>query len=127
MSDLDQRPPGAPESFAAPYPLNRPASAEGLHGIGPRQAAVLREYGIHSVGLLAAAEPATVQRLLGGRAGQTAPDRARGIESWPEDELTEGMSRGRLQRFLEARAIPSEHGPATWRDWHGMNPARRCP
>ncbi|MEY9997488.1 DNA polymerase-4 [Streptomyces sp. V4I8] len=56
---------------------------EALHGIGPRQAGVLRDYGIHSVGLLAAVPPATVQRLLGGRAGRTAADRARGIDPRP--------------------------------------------
>ncbi|MEV7003797.1 hypothetical protein AB0N62_39965 [Streptomyces sp. NPDC093982] len=56
---------------------------EALHGIGPRQAEVLRDYGIHSVGLLAAVAPATVQRLLGGRAGRMAVDRARGIDPRP--------------------------------------------
>ncbi|MEU3855083.1 hypothetical protein [Streptomyces sp. NPDC029554] len=56
---------------------------EALHGIGPRQAQVLREYGVHSVGLLAALPIATVQRLLGGRAGRTAADRARGIDPRP--------------------------------------------
>ncbi|MEV7077856.1 hypothetical protein AB0N88_04780 [Streptomyces sp. NPDC093516] len=45
---------------------------EALHSIGPRQAQVLREYGVHSVGLLAALPPDTVQRLLGGMAGRTA-------------------------------------------------------
>ncbi|GAA5021617.1 DNA polymerase Y family protein [Streptomyces siamensis] len=53
---------------------------EALHGIGPRQAAVLIDYGIHSVGLLAAIPPATVQRLLGGKAGRLATDRARGVD-----------------------------------------------
>ncbi|MFH8701308.1 DinB/UmuC family translesion DNA polymerase [Streptomyces chartreusis] len=56
---------------------------DALHGIGPRQAAVLTDYGIHSVGLLAAVPPATVQRLLGARAGRTAADRARGIDPRP--------------------------------------------
>ncbi|MEV5343446.1 hypothetical protein AB0K93_33990 [Streptomyces sp. NPDC052676] len=56
---------------------------DALHGIGPRQAAVLRDYGIHSVGLLAAVPPATVQRLIGGRAGHLAADRARGIDPRP--------------------------------------------
>ncbi|MEU7028801.1 hypothetical protein AB0A60_19190 [Streptomyces sp. NPDC046275] len=56
---------------------------EALHGIGPRQAAVLHDYGIHTVGLLAAVSPVTVQRLLGGRAGRTAADRARGIDPRP--------------------------------------------
>ncbi|MFF4787916.1 hypothetical protein ACFY3E_42200 [Streptomyces griseorubiginosus] len=44
---------------------------------------MLRDYGIHSVGLLAAVPPATIQRLLGGRAGRTAADRARGIDPRP--------------------------------------------
>ncbi|MFH8939521.1 DinB/UmuC family translesion DNA polymerase [Streptomyces griseosporeus] len=56
---------------------------EALHGIAPRQAAVLHDYGIHTVGLLAAVSPVTVQRLLGGRAGRTAADRARGIDPRP--------------------------------------------
>ncbi len=54
-----------------------------LHGIGPRQAEALHDYGIHTVGLLAAVPPATVQRLLGGRAGRQAADRARGIDPRP--------------------------------------------
>ena len=60
-----------------------PLPVEALHGIGPKQAAALREYGVHCVGLLAAVPPATVQRLLGGRAGRMAADRARGIDPRP--------------------------------------------
>ncbi|MEU9353575.1 hypothetical protein AB0D65_21945 [Streptomyces griseoloalbus] len=60
-----------------------PLPVEALHGIGPRQAEALHEYGIHTVGLLAAVSPATVQRLLGGKAGRTASDRARGIDPHP--------------------------------------------
>ncbi|NUS74757.1 MAG: hypothetical protein HOV70_00960 [Streptomyces sp.] len=60
-----------------------PLPVEALHGIGSRQAAVLRDYGIHCVGLLAAVPPATVHRLLGGRAGRIAADRARGIDPRP--------------------------------------------
>ncbi|MEV5729599.1 MULTISPECIES: DNA polymerase Y family protein [Streptomyces] len=56
---------------------------DALHGIGPRQAATLRDYGIHTVGLLAAVPPTTVQRLLGGRAGRLATDHARGIDPRP--------------------------------------------
>ncbi|MGI5413896.1 DNA polymerase Y family protein [Streptomyces chartreusis] len=69
--------PGEASTWLAPLPV------EALHGIGPRQAAVLVDYGIHSVGLLAAVPPATVQRLLGGRAGRTAADRARGSDPRP--------------------------------------------
>ncbi|MFF7764301.1 DNA polymerase Y family protein [Streptomyces griseorubiginosus] len=60
-----------------------PLPVDALHGIGPRQAAVLRDYGIHCVGLLAAVPSATVQRLLGGKAGRLAADRARGIDPRP--------------------------------------------
>ncbi|MFJ3334727.1 hypothetical protein [Streptomyces sp. NPDC086766] len=57
-----------------------PLPVEALHGIGPRQAEALHDYGIHTVGLLAATPPATVQRLLGGRAGRSAAERARGVD-----------------------------------------------
>ncbi|MDQ0595836.1 DNA polymerase-4 [Streptomyces canus] len=60
-----------------------PLPVDALHGIGPRQAQILRDYGIHCVGLLAAVPPATVHRLLGGRAGRIAADRARGIDPRP--------------------------------------------
>ncbi len=60
-----------------------PLPVEALHGIGPRQAAALRDYGIHCVGLLAAVPPATVQRLPGGKTGRPAADRARGVDPRP--------------------------------------------
>ncbi|WP_413755150.1 DNA polymerase Y family protein [Streptomyces sp. MMBL 11-3] len=60
-----------------------PLPVEALYGIGPQQARRLREYGVHCVGLLAAVPPATVQRLLGGRAGRLAAERARGIDPRP--------------------------------------------
>ncbi|MGX1541050.1 DNA polymerase Y family protein [Streptomyces adustus] len=60
-----------------------PLPVQALHGIGPRQAEILRDYGVHCIGLLAALPPATVQRLLGGRAGRQAADRARGIDPRP--------------------------------------------
>jgi DNA polymerase-4 len=60
-----------------------PLPVEALHGIGPRQAQELRNFGVYCVGLLAAVPPATVQRLLGGRNGRLAADRARGIDPRP--------------------------------------------
>jgi DNA polymerase-4 len=60
-----------------------PLPVEALHGIAPRDAKVLRDAGIHCVGLLAAVPPATVQRLLGGKGGRLAADRARGIDPRP--------------------------------------------
>ncbi|MFH8394274.1 hypothetical protein [Streptomyces sp. NPDC018036] len=60
-----------------------PLPVEALHGIGPRHAKILNDYGVHCIGLLAALPPATVQRLMGGRAGRQAADRARGIDPRP--------------------------------------------
>ncbi|MGW8633987.1 DinB/UmuC family translesion DNA polymerase [Streptomyces sp. NPDC055793] len=60
-----------------------PLPVESLHGIGPKQSAALHDYGVHTVCLLAAISPETVQRLLGGKAGRLAADRARGIDPRP--------------------------------------------
>jgi DNA polymerase-4 len=60
-----------------------PLPVESLHGIGPRQAQALHDYGVHCIGLLASIPPVTAQRLLGGRAGRQAVDRARGIDPRP--------------------------------------------
>lgn len=60
-----------------------PLPVEALHGIGRRQAAALRDYGVDRVGLLAELPPATVQRLLGGTAGRAASERARGVDPRP--------------------------------------------
>lgn len=69
--------PGQAADWLAPLPV------AALHGIGPRQAALLRRYGIHAVGQLAALPAATLQRLLGAAAGRRAADRARGIDPRP--------------------------------------------
>ncbi|WP_406190508.1 hypothetical protein [Streptomyces sp. NBC_01017] len=69
--------PGEAAAWLAHLPV------DALNGIGPRQAEVLVDYGIHCIGLLATVPPATIQRLLGGRAGRTAADRARGIDPRP--------------------------------------------
>lgn len=44
---------------------------------------MLRDYGIHCVGLLGAVDPVTVQRLLGRCTGRQAAGCARGIDSRP--------------------------------------------
>ncbi|MFM9540044.1 DNA polymerase Y family protein [Streptomyces turgidiscabies] len=69
--------PGQVADWLGPLPV------DALHGIGPRQSAVLRGYGVDCVGLLAGLPPVTVQRILGGRAGRLAADRARGIDPRP--------------------------------------------
>jgi DNA polymerase-4 len=69
--------PGQVTDWLGPLPV------EALHGIGPRQAQALRDFGVHCVGLLATIPPAAVQRVLGGRAGRQVADRARGIDPRP--------------------------------------------
>lgn len=59
--------PGRVAEWLGPLPVGA------LHGIGPRQAQVLGEYGIHCVGELAGVPPATVQRLLGGKRAAWPP------------------------------------------------------
>ncbi|MFJ9038559.1 hypothetical protein ACIRF8_18450 [Streptomyces sp. NPDC102406] len=79
--------------FLAPLPV------DALHGIGPVQAAALTEYGVHTVGMLAALPPATIQRVLGGRAGRLASDRARGIDPRPVTPRSLPMSAAVRHRF----------------------------
>ncbi|MFF2650104.1 hypothetical protein [Streptomyces sp. NPDC058045] len=69
--------PGQVPGFLGPLPV------EALHGCGPRHATALAEYGLHTVGALAAAPPATVQRILGGRTGRLLADRAHGVDPRP--------------------------------------------
>ncbi|MER6695431.1 DNA polymerase Y family protein, partial [Streptomyces minutiscleroticus] len=86
-----------------------PLPVEALHGIGSRQARALREYGVHSVGLLAAVPPATVQRVLGGRAGRLAADRARGVDPRPVTPralpASAGVSRTFARHTLDGAAV----------------------
>ncbi|TXS52749.1 hypothetical protein [Streptomyces sp. t39] len=57
-----------------PLPVGR------LDGIGPAQEHTLTSYGIHTIGLLAHLPEATVQRVVGGRAGRELRERARGVD-----------------------------------------------
>lgn len=67
----------AVRAFLDPLPVGM------LHGIGPVQEQRLSDYGLTTVGILAATPEATVQRILGGRAGRLLRDRARGIDPRP--------------------------------------------
>ncbi|MFD9007026.1 hypothetical protein ACFV0T_39865 [Streptomyces sp. NPDC059582] len=94
----------APDRVAV-WPAALPVEA--LHGIGPRQATVLREHGIHAVGLSVAVPAATAQRLLGGKAGRLAADRARGIDPRP----------------VVARALPASTSVRCTLDQHTLDGA----
>lgn len=67
-------PVGEGADFLADLPV------EALHGVGPAIARTLRAYGLESVGRLAAAPLATVQRVLGATVGRQLAARANGID-----------------------------------------------
>ncbi|NLU69048.1 hypothetical protein [Streptomyces sp. HNM0574] len=54
-----------------------------LHGVGPATARTLCGYGLDTVGRVAAAPPATLQRILGASAGRRVYAYARGIDPSP--------------------------------------------
>jgi len=69
-------PPGEEAAFLAPLPISR------LWGVGPQAQAALAEYGVVTIGQLAAMSPATLQRRF-GRHGIDLGQRARGIDRSP--------------------------------------------
>lgn len=66
--------PGDEEAFLAPLPIRR------LWGVGETTAAALAEYGVHTMGDLAALPPDLLVRRF-GKHGATLADRARGIDA----------------------------------------------
>ena len=66
-------PPGEEAAFLAPLPIRR------LWGVGPRAQAVLTEYGVTTIGQLAALPVDTLHRRF-GRHGDDLATRARGID-----------------------------------------------
>ncbi|MEV0601435.1 helix-hairpin-helix domain-containing protein [Streptomyces sp. NPDC050315] len=88
--------PGDPEGVAA-FLDRRPAAA--LHGIGPAAARALCSYGLDSVGRIAAAPPATLQRILGAKAGRRVSERARGIDPTPVTPNAPARSMAAEHRF----------------------------
>jgi DNA polymerase IV len=83
-------PPGQEAAFLAPLPIRR------LWGVGPRAQAALADYGVVTIGQLAAAAPGTLQRRF-GRFGDDLSARARGID------------RGRVVVSHTAKSIGHEH------------------
>ncbi len=67
-------PPGDEAAFLAPLPIRR------LWGVGPQAQAALGEYGVTTIGQLAALAPATLHRRF-GRHGDDIGARARGEDS----------------------------------------------
>ncbi|MGW9080034.1 DNA polymerase Y family protein [Streptomyces kronopolitis] len=82
----------------------RPASA--LHGVGPAAARALCAYGLDSVGRVAAAPPATLQRILGARTGRVVYERARGIDPTPVVPNAAARSAAAEHRFAHDELDP---------------------
>ncbi|MEU4968369.1 DNA polymerase Y family protein [Streptomyces smyrnaeus] len=82
---------------AADFLDRRPVAA--LHGVGPATARTLCAYGLDSVGRLAAAPPATLQRILGAAAGRRLHERARGIDPTPVTPTAPPRSASAEHRF----------------------------
>ncbi|MFE1176225.1 hypothetical protein [Streptomyces sp. NPDC058773] len=83
----------------------RPASA--LHGVGPATARALCAYGLDSIGRIAAAPPATLQRILGARTGRIVYERARGIDPTPVTPNAAARSMGAEHRFVHDELDPA--------------------
>jgi DNA polymerase-4 len=69
-------PPGEEAAFLAPLPISR------LWGVGEKTAAVLREFGVATIGDLAALPPDLLERRF-GKHGAALVERARGIDPDP--------------------------------------------
>ncbi|MEU5211448.1 helix-hairpin-helix domain-containing protein [Streptomyces sp. NPDC020742] len=82
----------------------RPASA--LHGIGPATARALSAYGLDSIGRIAAAPPATLQRILGAKTGRSVHERARGIDPTPVVPNAASRSMAAEHRFAHDELDP---------------------
>ena len=69
-------PPGEEAAFLAPLPISR------LWGVGEKTAAVLREFGVQTIGDLAALPPDALERRF-GKHGAALIERAHGIDADP--------------------------------------------
>jgi DNA polymerase-4 len=83
-------PPGEEAAFLAPLPIRR------LWGVGPQAQSALAEYGVTTIGQLAALPPATLHRRF-GRHGDDLAARARGVD------------RAAVQPFHAPKSIGHEH------------------
>ncbi len=83
-------PPGSEAEFLAPLPIRR------LWGVGPQAQAALADFGVTTIGQLAALPPASLHRRF-GRHGDDLASRARGVD------------RSEVQPFHAPKSIGHEH------------------
>lgn len=85
-------PPGEEAGFLAPLPITR------LWGVGERSALALREYGVRTIGDLAALPAGLLERRF-GKHGASLGDRARGLDSDPVADRADAKSVGHEHTF----------------------------
>ncbi len=85
-------PPGEEADFLAPLPISR------LWGVGRQTAGALREYGVATIGDLAALPPDLLVRRF-GKHGAALVDRARGVDADPVGDLDAAKSVGHEHTF----------------------------
>ncbi|WP_055714479.1 DNA polymerase Y family protein [Streptomyces torulosus] len=96
---LGQAEPGepcaVPEGLVVDFLAERPVAA--LPGVGTATARTLCEYGLDTLGRVAAAPLSTLQRLVGARTGRELHEKANGVD------------RGRVVPNAVARSLAAEH------------------
>jgi DNA polymerase-4 len=85
-------PPGEEAGFLAPLPITR------LWGVGEKSAVALREYGVRTIGDLAALPADLLERRF-GKHGASLGDRARGLDSDPVATRADAKSIGHEHTF----------------------------
>ncbi len=85
-------PPGDEAAFLAPLPISR------LWGVGERTAVALRDYGVRTIGELAALDPQVLTRRF-GKHGASLAARARGEDADPVSDRGDAKSIGHEHTF----------------------------
>jgi DNA polymerase-4 len=85
-------PPGTEAEFLAPLPITR------LWGVGAKSAAALSEYGVRTIGDLAALPEDLLERRF-GKVGTSLGDRARGLDADPVSDRDPAKSIGHEHTF----------------------------
>jgi DNA polymerase-4 len=91
--------PGTEAAFLAPLPISR------LWGVGPSTATALRDFGVATIGDLAALDRAALVRRF-GRHGASLVDRAHGVDADPVDDPDRAKSVSHEHTFDEDTADP---------------------
>ncbi|MFD9281079.1 hypothetical protein ACFWD7_27925 [Streptomyces mirabilis] len=96
----------SPEAISA---FLRPRPVRELPGVGGKTAALLGEYGLHTVGDVADVPQHTLQRLLGARAGRALYEHARGRDTAVVDPTPAPASLSTEHRFPRDELDPAAH------------------